>query len=503
MPSATDQSLAYTRAQLGLSAPVITVETHLPGGLPGFTIVGMPEIAVREARDRVKSAITNSGLDFPLGRVLVNLAPADLAKEGARLDLAIAVSVLSATSQVPWANVQKFEFVGELSLSGQLRPVRGALCAALAMASENGQGRRLIAPEANLPEFAIAPPDAMVPAASLLEVVRILQQPDTKPTPQPTPVTSTASNQSLDQVAGQNAAKHALVVAAAGGHHLLLIGPPGTGKTLLARGLTELLPALTIDAAREVAAVYSAAGMASAPFVPPFRDPHHSTTAPAMVGGGKPPQPGEISLAHRGVLFLDELPHFKPSVLNLLREPLETRSIELSRSGYRAFFPADLQLAAAMNPCPAGLVCKPGQCRCTPAQVQHYQARISGPLLDRIDLHIPVQPVASELLLEPAQDRDGAELREQVAAARATQVRRQGTLNAALGPEALIQATQLDAAGRKLVKRSCERFNLSARGIHKVLKVARTIADLNGTPSVAAEHVAQALTYRAIEWAAH
>ena len=505
MTNATDQSRAQTRAQLGMTAPVITVETHLPGGLPGFTLVGLPATAVREARDRVKSAITNCGLDFPLGRVLVNLAPADLAKDGTRLDLAIAVSVLSATGQVPWSNVNKFEFLGELGLGGAIRAVRGSLCAALSLAKEGGD-KRLVAPLANQAEFAMAPPDTVIPMGHLQDVVALLRNDDYRPRPQIVPATATASDDgaSLEQIMGQQAAKRALTIAAAGGHHMLLVGPPGTGKTLLARSLRGLLPALSETAARDVAAIYSAAGIvARNPFLPPFRDPHHSATAPAMVGGGTTAQPGEISLAHRGVLFLDELPHFKPSILDLLREPLETQSINLVRSGYRATFPAGFQLIAAMNPCPAGNVCDADHCRCTAERVRRYQSRVSGPLLDRIDMHVPVPPVPEHLLLDaPAPTSDAGQSRQQVRAAQARQIHRQGGLNSSLAPASLGANVVLDEPSRALLVKAGRQFPLSARGIHRVLTVARSSADLAAAARVAAAHVAEAVSFRAIDWGA-
>ncbi len=500
MTAPADQSRVHARAQLGMGAPVITVETHLPGGLPGFTLVGMPETAVREARDRVKSAIGNCGLDFPQGRVLVNLAPADLTKQGARLDLAIAVSVLSATGQVPWGNVQRFEYLGELALGGGLRSVGGALCAALALAAQGGS-RQLVAPKANLAEFAMAPQGSVVPIPHLRDVVKLLHTSDTTPWPQPSPASrEPATTMNLDQIVGQQAAKRALAVAASGRHHLLLVGPPGVGKTLLARSLNELLPELRPDAAREVAAVQSAAGLEVIPFLAPFRDPHHSATAPAMVGGGRSAQPGEISLAHHGVLFLDELPHFKPSVLNLLREPLESQTIELARSDYRATFPAAFQLMAAMNPCPAGLVCEESACRCSPNQVRRYQARISGPLLDRIDLHVPAMPIPGHLLLHESPEANGAELREQVARAQSHQLRRQGKLNAALSPGQVRKVAQPDSAAVTLLLDASEKFRLSARAVHRVLKVARSIADLDECDGVSAHHLAEAVSYRAMDW---
>jgi len=510
-----ERNRAFSRALLGLEAPAVTVETHLPGGLPGFTLVGLPETAVREARDRVKSAIQNCGLDFPQGRVVVNLAPADLVKEGARFDLAIAVSILCATGQVPHQRATEFEFLGELGLFGELRRVRGCLCAAFALRQASVQ-RRMVIPAGNAAEAVLCPGDPMLPLAHLHDVVTLLRNGAVAAVASPVANLATdarADPECLDDVIGQHAAKRALAIAAAGGHHLLMVGPPGTGKTMLARRLRALLPPLVDEAAMEVAAVYSAAGLAApAGGSPPFRDPHHSASGPALAGGGNPAMPGEISLAHGGVLFLDELPHFRPSVLNLLREPLEARAITIVRARYRTRFPARFQLIAAMNPCPAGRVCARDTCRCTPDQVRRYQARISGPLLDRIDLHVAVPPVPRELLLagaHRASERlapDAAALpttaatTAATAAAHARQRARQGCLNAELPGGAVLAHAALDGAGRALLTQAVGQFALSARSTHRILRTARTIADMAAEERVLHAHLGEALSYRALDW---
>lgn len=491
-----------SRAQIGVESPAVTVEAHLQAGSPGFVLVGLPESALRESRIRVKSAIQNSGFPYPQQRVVVNLAPADLAKEGTRYDLAIAVALLVASGVLHKRDVAGHEFLGELGLFGEVRTTRGCLCAALAARAAS---RRLVLPADDYAECRTLT-DNTVAVRHLREVVALLrdgEEPSRSPDapPQTAPLNSN-SDSTYDQIIGQEAAKRALLIAAAGGHHMLMIGPPGAGKTMLAQGIGDLLPDLTVTTATEVAAIYSAAGQPAPGHRPPQRAPHHSASAVALVGGGPQARPGEITLSHQGVLFLDELPHFKPSVLEHLREPMQAREILISRARYTVRYPAAFQLIAAMNPCPAGRTCRESQCRCTPNERDRYQSRLSGPLLDRIDLHVRVPEMPAERLRESPRQGQLMAARQLVAQARKRQHERAGLANADLPAKLLLSQCSEDACA--LVAQAVEKGRLSARSYHKMLRVGRTIADLDtdlDTPSlVERSHVAEALSYRALDW---
>ncbi|WP_287910161.1 YifB family Mg chelatase-like AAA ATPase [Acinetobacter sp.] len=485
----------YTRGLLGLHAPLIEVEVHVSAGLPSLTIVGLAEAAVRESKDRVRSAIINSGFQFPTKRLTINLAPADLPKDGSRLDLPIALGILIATGQLPENVTDDFEFIGELALDGHLRPVTGTLTIAMACQLAKHQ---LMLPQENADEAAQLPEFKVFAAHHLKQVC------DHFLNAQKIEVTSTQKSTldkqykfDLADVKGQLRPRRALEIAAAGGHSLLFKGPPGTGKTLLASRLPSILPALNPQQNLEVASIYSIANTQHHFGQRPFRAPHHTASAIALVGGGSNPKPGEITLAHLGVLFLDELPEFDKKVLEVLRQPLESKEIIISRASRQITFPANFQLIAAMNPCPCGYAFnQDSRCQCSAESIKRYQSRISGPLLDRIDLHIDVPPLKAQELQDTTPVEDSATVRERVLHAFHFQIQRQGGLNHALSPKQLERHVVLNETSRKMIEMAQQRLNLSARAYHRILRVSRTIADLAQSEQIQSTHLTEALSYR-------
>ena len=485
-----------SRALVGIGAPEVSVEVHLAGGLPSFTIVGLPETEVKEAKDRVRAAIQNARFEFPTRRITVNLAPADLPKESGRFDLPIALGLLAASGQIPGDKLDQYEFAGELSLTGALRPIRGALAMTL---SSGSAGRAFILPRASAQEAALAGAGEILPADSLLHVCAHLTGRELLAPHPPAVPDHHLTYPDLAEVKGQAHAKRALEIAAAGRHSLLMAGPPGTGKSMLAQRLPGILPPMSRAEAIEAAALLSVAGSFR---IENFgqrsvRAPHHTASGVALVGGGGNPRPGEISLAHHGVLFLDELPEFDRKVLEVLREPLESGRITISRAARQADFPAQFQLIAAMNPCPCGFLGHAnGKCRCTPDQVARYRGKISGPLLDRIDLQIEVPAVPEAELTGAASGESSALIRARVAAAAERQQARQGKPNSQLGPKEIDLYCAPEAAADKLLRQAISRLDLSARAYHRILKVARTIADLAASAGITAAHAAEAVQYR-------
>lgn len=490
-----------SRSQQGLDAPLVRVEVHVGSGLPAFSMVGLPETVVKESKDRVRAALANCGFDLPAGHITVSLAPADLPKEGGRFDLPIAVGILVASGQLPPRTFDATELYGELSLGGEMLSIRGVLPTAL-------QGRRAghaqVFPAVNLAEASLARHSRVFGAGHLLEVCSYAR--GMRPLPSATaPAECIATEGGLDlaDVRGQHHARRALEIAAAGGHSLLLIGPPGSGKTMLAQRLPGILPPMTEDEALEAAAIRSLAGRGFRVEEwrrRPFRNPHHTASAIALVGGGGRPRPGEISLAHQGVLFLDELPEFDRGVLEVLREPLESGHIVISRAGRQAEFPARFQLVAAMNPCPCGHLGDPaGQCKCTQERVASYCSRISGPLLDRIDLHVAVAGVATDEIAGDQCGEHSAAVAARVRAARSLQVARQGRANAQLEGPLVVRRVNARADALQVLGDAMRRLGLSARAYHRVLRVARTIADLAGSDAVDSRHVAEAISMRQLD----
>ncbi|MEE9446944.1 MAG: YifB family Mg chelatase-like AAA ATPase [Arenicellales bacterium] len=497
-------AVVQSRAEQGVSAQEVSVEVHLTGGLPAFSIVGLPEAAVRESKDRVRSALISANFEFPRKKITVNLAPADLPKEGGRYDLPIAIGILAASGVIPQSALDDKVFIGELALTGALRSTRGGLVTALSLREQN---LTLCLPLANAEEASAVPNINILPAAHIIELVAILLGQQSIQSLPEAILVEPVSGKDISDVKGQAFAKRALMIAAAGNHNILMYGPPGTGKSMLAERFAGLLPELPLEQALEAAAIASVSndGLDMQRWRQrPFRSPHHSASSVAIVGGGAKAMPGEISLAHHGVLFLDEFTEFDKRVLESLREPLESGKVSIARAAYRATYPAKFILVAAMNPCQCGFhgdAQNPARCRCTPDQISRYRAKLSGPLLDRIDMHIEVPRVPQTVLSAPSPEDEpnSAQIRDEIEAVQAQQLERQACLNSALSVKQIDEFCRLDEASQQLIDTAMLRLGLSARGYHRILKLARSIADLEGAEQIQQTHLGQAIQLRSLD----